>query len=53
MRTRPALTSHAGLDPAERRGPGISDGLVRMSVGIEAAEDLLEDLGKALAQAAR
>lgn len=51
--TRPALTSHAGLDPAERRGLGISDGLVRMSVGIEAAEDLLEDLGQALAQAAR
>lgn len=51
--TRPSLTSHAGLDPAARRGLGISDGLVRLSVGIEAIEDLLEDLGQALAQAAR
>jgi cystathionine beta-lyase/cystathionine gamma-synthase len=51
--TRPAVTSHAGLDPAARRGLGISDELVRLSVGIEAIEDLLEDLEDALAQAAR
>ena len=46
--TRPAQTSHAGLDPDVRRQIGISDGLIRMSVGIEAAEDILEDLLQAL-----
>jgi cystathionine beta-lyase/cystathionine gamma-synthase len=46
--TRPAVTSHAGLDPEVRRKKGISDTLVRMSVGIEWTEDLLEDLDQAL-----
>ena len=46
--TRPAATSHAGLSPEERRALGISDGLVRMSVGLESADDLLEDLAQAL-----
>jgi cystathionine beta-lyase/cystathionine gamma-synthase len=46
--TRPALTSHAGLDPAVRRGLGIGDGLVRMSVGLEDADDLVADLQQAL-----
>jgi cystathionine gamma-synthase/cystathionine gamma-lyase/cystathionine beta-lyase len=47
--TRPAATSHAGLDPDERRRIGIADGLIRLSVGIEATEDLVEDLDRALA----
>jgi cystathionine beta-lyase/cystathionine gamma-synthase len=47
--TRPALTSHAGLPPDERRAIGIADALVRVSVGIEAAEDLVEDFEQALA----
>lgn len=47
--TRPALSSHAGMEPEERRRLGIGDGLVRLSVGIEATEDLLEDFRKALA----
>jgi cystathionine beta-lyase/cystathionine gamma-synthase len=47
--TRPATTSHAGLSPQERAGLGISDGLLRLSVGIEATEDLIEDLDQALA----
>ncbi|MCC6556895.1 MAG: aminotransferase class I/II-fold pyridoxal phosphate-dependent enzyme [Polyangiaceae bacterium] len=47
--TRPAITSHAGLDPEERRRMGIADGLVRVSVGIEAIEDLIEDFERALA----
>ena len=47
--TRPAQTSHAGLDPDERRKLGIADALIRMSVGIEATEDILEDLQQALA----
>jgi cystathionine beta-lyase/cystathionine gamma-synthase len=47
--TRPAATSHAGLSREERIQLGISDNLIRMSVGIEATEDLLEDLEQALA----
>ena len=46
--TRPAQTSHAGMDPETRRRMGIADGLIRMSVGIEAVEDILEDLQHAL-----
>ncbi|RMI20079.1 MAG: aminotransferase class I/II-fold pyridoxal phosphate-dependent enzyme [Calditrichaeota bacterium] len=46
--TRPATTSHAGMPPRERDALGITQGLVRMSVGIEAAEDLIEDLSQAL-----
>jgi len=46
--TLPARTSHRLLDPAERRRIGVTDGLIRMSVGIEATEDLIDDLGQAL-----
>ena len=46
--TRPAVTSHAGMDPDERRGMGIADRLIRLSVGIEAAEDLMADIDRAL-----
>jgi cystathionine beta-lyase/cystathionine gamma-synthase len=47
--TRPATTSHAGMSAHDRRRLGISDGLVRLSVGIEATEDLIADLTQALA----
>jgi cystathionine beta-lyase/cystathionine gamma-synthase len=46
--TRPATTSHAGLSPEERARLGINDGLLRLSVGIESTDDLLEDLERAL-----
>jgi cystathionine beta-lyase/cystathionine gamma-synthase len=46
--TRPSLTSHAGMNPEERRKLGISDGLIRMSVGLEATEEIIEDLLLAL-----
>jgi len=46
--TRPATTSHAGLTREERLRLGISDGLLRLSVGIEATDDLLEDFRQAL-----
>ena len=46
--TRPATTSHAGLAAEERARLGIGDGLLRLSVGIESTEDLLEDLERAL-----
>jgi cystathionine beta-lyase/cystathionine gamma-synthase len=39
-----ATSSHRGLDPAARRALGIGDGLLRLSVGIEAAEDIWTDL---------
>ena len=45
----PAHSSHRALSPEERARIGIGDGLVRMSVGIEAADDLLGDLEQALA----
>ena len=44
----PAHSSHRALTPEERAHIGIGDGLVRMSVGIEAVEDLLSDLEQAL-----
>jgi cystathionine gamma-lyase len=47
----PALMTHSSL-PAERRGEiGIDDGLIRLSVGIEEPEDLIDDLDQALAAA--
>ena len=46
--TRPAITSHAGVPPEERRAMGISDSLIRLSVGLEATEDLMEDFEQAL-----
>ncbi len=47
--TRPATTSHAGMAPEDRRRLGITDSLIRVSIGIEATEDLIEDFGQALA----
>jgi cystathionine gamma-synthase/cystathionine gamma-lyase/cystathionine beta-lyase len=46
--TRPALTSHAGMSPADREAAGITDDLVRLSVGIEDAQDLIDDFAQAL-----
>src|SRR5215467_10189763 len=46
--TRPASTSHAGMSPEDRRKLGISDGLIRISVGIEGTDDLIQDFSKAL-----
>lgn len=47
--TIPATTSHAGLGAQARAEAGISDGLVRISVGLEHIDDLLEDFTAALA----
>lgn len=46
--TRPATTSHVGLSPEDRRSLGISDTLIRFSVGIEDCQDLLDDIQQAL-----
>jgi cystathionine gamma-lyase len=48
---QPASMSHASYNAADRRAHGISDGLVRLSVGLEAFEDLRDDLDQALARA--
>jgi cystathionine beta-lyase/cystathionine gamma-synthase len=48
--TRPATTSHASMNPEARRAQGISDALIRYSVGIEAPADLIADLRQALEQ---
>ena len=44
----PATMTHRAMPPAERKEKGISDGLLRFSVGIEDAEDLIDDLRQAL-----
>jgi cystathionine beta-lyase/cystathionine gamma-synthase len=50
---QPASMSHASYDAAARASFGISDGLIRLSVGLEAFEDLRDDLDAALAVALR
>jgi cystathionine beta-lyase/cystathionine gamma-synthase len=45
---RPAAAVHSGLTPEERAKTGITDGLIRMSVGLEDTDDLLADLLAAL-----
>ena len=46
--SHPASMSHFGLTTDERKAYGITDGLIRMSVGIENLADLLTDLEQAL-----
>jgi cystathionine beta-lyase/cystathionine gamma-synthase len=46
--TRPATTSHSGMTAQERNRVGIAEGLIRLSVGLEAVEDLIEDFENAL-----
>lgn len=49
---QPALMSHASYDAEARRAHGISDTLIRLSVGLEDPDDLIEDLKQALDAAA-
>ncbi len=49
----PPTMTHASVEPEVRREAGISDGLIRLSVGLEDVEDLIEDLDQALEKAAR
>ncbi|MDP6602901.1 MAG: O-succinylhomoserine sulfhydrylase [Rhodospirillales bacterium] len=51
--THPATTTHSRLTPEERTEMGIGDGLVRLSVGLEDAQDVIEDLDQALEAAWR
>ena len=51
--SHPWTMTHASMDEPARKEAGIGEGLLRLSVGIEAAEDLVADLEQALARAAR
>ncbi|MBW1720582.1 MAG: aminotransferase class I/II-fold pyridoxal phosphate-dependent enzyme [Deltaproteobacteria bacterium] len=46
--TRPVTTSHSGMSPQDREAMGITDALIRLSVGLESTEDLIEDFKRAL-----
>ncbi len=45
----PASTTHSGVAPAQREASGVSEGLIRLSVGLEHPDDLIADLGHAFA----
>jgi len=47
--SHPKSTTHSGMSPAELAESGVTDGLVRISVGIEDWRDLLADFEQALA----
>ncbi|HYG61892.1 MAG TPA: PLP-dependent transferase, partial [Thermoanaerobaculia bacterium] len=47
--THPASMTHAALTPEQRRAAGITDGLIRLSVGLEDPADIIDDLRRALA----
>jgi O-acetylhomoserine (thiol)-lyase len=47
----PASTTHRQLNPEELARTGVSEDMVRLSIGIEHVDDLVEDLGQALAAA--
>jgi O-succinylhomoserine sulfhydrylase len=46
--THPATTTHRRLTPEARAAAGITDGVIRLSVGLEDPDDLIADLGRAL-----
>ena len=49
----PATTTHSQLTPEEQDATGVSDGYVRLSVGIEHIDDIIADIERGLAAAAR
>jgi O-acetylhomoserine (thiol)-lyase len=49
----PASTTHSQLSPADQAATGVSPGYIRLSVGIEHIDDILEDLDQALVAATR
>ena len=48
LASHPASTTHSGVPPEVRAQAGVTDGLIRLSIGIENAEDLIADLAQAL-----
>jgi O-succinylhomoserine sulfhydrylase len=53
LATHPATTTHMRIGAAERDRLGITDGVIRVSVGLEDVDDLKDDLARALARVAR
>jgi O-succinylhomoserine sulfhydrylase len=51
--THPATTTHQRLTPEARAAMGIGEGMLRLSVGLEDVDDLIDDLAAGLAAAAR
>jgi cystathionine beta-lyase/cystathionine gamma-synthase len=51
MITHPATMTHAEVPAEDRKARGLTDGLVRLSVGIEDVDDIIADLEQALAAA--
>jgi O-succinylhomoserine sulfhydrylase len=49
LATHPATTTHMRIGPEERAKLGITDGVIRLSVGLEDVQDLIDDLSQALA----
>ena len=49
--THPATTTHYSVSPDVRAEMGITDGMLRLSVGLEDPADLIDDLDQALARA--
>jgi cystathionine gamma-synthase len=47
----PATMSHASMRPEQREAAGLTDNVIRLSVGIESVQDLIEDLESALGAA--
>jgi cystathionine beta-lyase/cystathionine gamma-synthase len=50
--TLPVITSHGMVSPEHRAKMGVTDQLIRLSIGIENADDLIEDLDQALTKVA-
>ncbi len=50
LATRPAMSSHRGMTAESLLRAGISDSLIRLSVGVEALEDLFADLEQAIGE---
>ncbi len=48
--THPASMTHGSVAPEAREKAGITDGLVRLSIGLENPEDIIADLDRALSQ---
>jgi cystathionine beta-lyase/cystathionine gamma-synthase len=48
LATQPVTTTHHSLDPEERARRGITDSMIRLSVGLEDAQDLIDDINQAL-----
>jgi cystathionine beta-lyase/cystathionine gamma-synthase len=51
--THPATMTHADVPPEQRKAAGITDGLIRLSVGLENPKDILADLARAIDAATR